>query len=497
MRNLSVLGAGLLALGCSASANEFPDSEPVFTPCRIGATSTAVAAECTSIDVPFTHNLTLPGSSTTDKPSPESISLAIAKIPARTNPAADDPITLLAGGPGQSAQDSWPQIKAAFYPLLGKRDVYLIDQRGTGKSHRLDCPASPAKLKLDINLAEIGREAATCYAAQPVPTQWFTTSVAVRDLDYVRSALGIKVWNLYGVSYGTRVALHYLRHYPEHTRRVIIDAVVAPQKPIGPEIPVDAQNSLNALLDRCQDDQFCAEAFPDLTKKTEGLFRSLKRRPRTVQFENISRGSLDSMTLNDKHLAAIVRLLSYSSYGTAILPSMLYDAATNGNLAPFARQTAIQLEQLSDTLANGMHAAVICTEDAPFIDSLASGDGSAGTYLGNDLVDAILATCNEWPTGVKDKDFHAPVISDVPVLALSGAVDPITPPAYAEQAIESLTNATHIVNPHQGHTQAPLGCIPTVMMQFIDNEDADDLNLTCLERLSPPAIFIDANGPAP
>ncbi|MEM7257563.1 MAG: alpha/beta fold hydrolase, partial [Pseudomonadota bacterium] len=317
------------------------------------------------------------------------------------------------------------------------------------------------------------------------------------DLDTVRDALGVAQWNLYGVSYGTRVAQHYLRRFPEHTRSVILDAVVAPQKPIGPEIPVHSQAALDALFERCAGDEGCNDAFPDLPEKTYALFESLKDDTRTVQYENVALGTVDTMQFNDQHLAATVRLLSYSSYGTAILPSMLHDAATNNNLAPFARQSAMQINQVGGALATGMHAAVICTEDAPTLDATADFSALANTYLGGFIVDAMLASCDQWPMGVIDSDFHEPVSSQVPVLALSGAVDPITPPAYADLAIESLTNARHIINPHQGHTQAPLGCMPSVMSQFIDTANPRDLHLECLERLSPPALFVDANGPLP
>ena len=512
MRPLSTISLAFALLSSASYADTSP-ALTEFTPCRIGIAPTTLPAECASITVPFTYGLTeglqsqkvsgkLSGNvnEPTDpdtKKAPDVITLSIAKIAARSHQAAADPLTLLAGGPGQSATDSWPQLHAAFYPTLANRDIYLIDQRGTGNSVRMNCPQTHASQELTLDLDKVRNTSLECYNDQEHPTQWFTTSVAVRDLNTVREALGIANWNLYGVSYGTRVALHYLRRYPEHTRSVILDAVVAPQKPIGPELSLHSQQALDALFARCANDTGCAEAFPDLAAKTKALFASLKESPRTIQYENISLGALDSIEFNDQHLASTVRLLSYSSYGTAILPSMLYDAATNDNLAPFARQTAIQLGQLGGSLATGMHAAVICTEDAPYINTINDRDQLAQTYLGDSVIDSMQASCEPWPRGIIDKDFHEPVVSDTPVLALSGAVDPITPPSYAELAIESLSNARHIVNPDQGHTQAPLGCMPIIMSQFIDTITPAELDLDCLERLAPPALFIDANGPLP
>jgi len=450
-----------------------------FTPCRIGIAPSTVAAECATIALP------------------EVMSLSVARLAARAKQPAQDPITLIAGGPGQGAQDSWPQLAAAFYAAQANREVYLIDQRGTGNSGAMVCPTAPAGTDFNMDLEEVKNAAQTCYERQDLPTQWFTTSVAVRDLDAVREALGIKQWNLYGVSYGSRVALHYLKRFPEHTRSVILDAVVPPEKPIGPELPIHAQQSLEALFDRCAADAGCNTAFSNLSDNTEALFKSLKTEPRRVRFENLSKGTLDTMTFTDQHLAMSVRLLSYSAYGTAILPSMLNDAAVNNNLAPFARQIALQESQIGGSMATGMHAAVICTEDAPFIDPSLDRSALQDTFLGDYVVDAMIASCSAWPAGVIDDDFRQAVSGDTPVLALSGEVDPITPPIYGDSAIRELDNAFHIINAHQSHTQAPLGCMPSILSQFIETIDPKNLNLECLERLAPPALFIDANGPLP
>ena len=466
----------------------------------------SVAAECADITVSFTHALSFnTGAGYSEsvateqqrKETPPSLTLSIAKIPARANQPAADPVTLLAGGPGQSATDSWPQIQAAFYPILANRDVYLIDQRGTGNSAPMNCDTPQTDDALSMDPEAVRQSAMQCYEQQTLATEWFTTSVAVRDLDAVRQALGIEQWNIYGVSYGTRVAQHYLRRFPEHTRSVILDAVVAPQKPLGPEVPLYAQEALDALFLRCENNTGCSEAFPKLKEKTNALFAALNANSIDVQFENVARGKLESMEFTSQHLASTVRLLSYSSYGNAILPSMLYDAAHNNNLSPFARQTTMLTSQLGGSIAAGMHAAVFCTEDAPRIDTTVDRQALAKTYLGDSLIDITEANCDPWPAGVIDDDFHQPVVSDIPVLALSGAVDPITPPAYAEFALQSLSNSRHIINPHQGHTQAPLGCMPNIMSQFIESTDPDQLNVECLERLKPPALFINANGPLP
>jgi len=189
--------------------------------------------------------------------------------------------------------------------------------------------------------------------------------------------------------------------------------------------------------------------------------------------------------------------MSYSSYGTAILPSMLYDAINNRNFASLARQTQLQISGLDQAMASGMHRAIVCTEDAPFISADLDRAELERTYLGAQLLDALSASCVGWDQGYLDADFKEPVKSDKPVLVLSGSDDPITPPSYGEQIVSHLPNSLHIVNENQGHMQAGLGCMPLLMAEFINIASTSDLPVSCLERLRAPAFFVDANGPLP
>lgn len=382
------------------------------------------------------------------------------------------------------------------------RDVVLIDQRGTGDSTPLDCPDDAGSTNLDNGLgletdpAEIARLSALCLDALEVDPRLFTTSVAVQDMENVRQQLGISQWNLYGISYGTRVAAHYLRRYPDSVRTMILDAVVPPQVALGPEIAEFAQQSLNNIFTRCAADEGCFKAFGNLMEPTLELLAELEENPRTITYEDITTGQLATREFTRDHLAVTLRLLSYSSQTAAILPSMLHDAIENDNLAPMARQSDMQSSSLGNSLSTGMHHAVICTEDVPFFDSTTT-DSSVTSYMGNELLDSIVATCKPWSMGRMDDDFKQPLTSDKPTLILSGEADPITPPVYGEQVASTLPNSKHIVNEAQGHMQAAFGCMPVLMAQFINTVDAKTLNTDCLERLRATPFFVDANGPLP
>ncbi len=457
-----------------------------FSRCSIGDGASLLPALCGELTVPLDPS----------NPSGETLTLTIAKVPARTNKPQSDPFTLIAGGPGQSATESFPPVAAAFRHILLERDIYLIDQRGTGESHKLTCENDDSSL-FEFDPELISQQAKECRESLPYDHRFFTTSVAVQDMELVRKALGIEQWNIYGVSYGSRVALHYLRRFPDQVRTLILDAVVAPEVALGPEIAVMAERALDAMFARCENDNSCNEAFPGLATKANALISSLKKESRPVQYEDLNSGQLRTLDFDHQHLAVTLRLMSYSAYGNAILPSMLFDASENNNLAPFARQAELQVRSIGNSIANGMHQAVVCTEDEPFTDIDDGREQSTDTYLGADLIDAFKISCEQWEAGVIDDDFKQAVESTVPTLLLSGSADPITPPEYAERAMAKLANAKHIVNEHQGHMQAASGCMPSILAQFIKLGDVKQLDTACLKRLTAPPFFIDANGPKP
>ena len=475
-----------------ASTGQDSSNTIAFEDCKIGIAPQQLNAKCTKLTVPLNPK----------EPNAGTIDLSIAKLEARRFSGHQDALTFLAGGPGQSAIETFPSVAFAFRHIQADRDVILIDQRGTGDSQRLDCQNEDKNTTLDSPVhapddpEQIAAEAADCLAELPADPAFFTTSVAVQDLELVRERLGVSQWNLYGISYGTRVAAHYARRYPESVRSMIVDAVVPPQIALGPDIASLAQDTLTDIFTRCEADAGCNDAIGNLTNATIELVNELKQTPRTIVFEDIATGESTTREFTHHDLALTLRLMSYSAQTAAILPSMLFQAIENNNLAPLARQANRLGNSLSASLASGMHHAIVCTEDVPFFET-AGQTPTEPSYLGADVVGAISATCEQWPAGVIDDDFKAPLTTDTPSLILSGAADPITPPAYGDMLANTLTNAKHIVNPAQGHMQAPLGCVPILMAQFVETVQPDELDTHCLERLRPTAFFVDANGPLP
>lgn len=474
----------LLAVACACRAAPALDEAG----CRLETDGApAVFAECSHLTVPEDP----------DAPDGATVSLFVARVPALTAAPARDPLVLIAGGPGQSTVDFYLQLKAAFDPARRDRDIILLDQRGTGRSADGYACEAPDDVELPTaGSAEIDTLVQQCLGSLERDPRFLTTSVAVRDLERLRASLGAEQWNLYGVSYGTRVAQHYLRRYPNRVRAVILDGVVPPDRVLGPDTARNAQAALDGIFARCAADTACAERFGDLSAKFAQVRADVAAGPIELNMADPESGRLGTSRFSEPKLEAAVRLMSYSAPTVALLP-LVIDLAADGNYRPLAAQAELLAGSLSGTLSFAMQNSVICTEDFPLFGSDADDSGE-GTYLGTTIVDALRRICARWPRGPLDDDFAQPVRSDRPVLLLSGQYDPATPPAYAEHVVATgLTNAIHLIGPGQGHGQAAVGCVPQLMRDFLAAPGPSSVDGACLEAEPPTPFFLSLQGPAP
>ncbi|MDZ7645261.1 MAG: alpha/beta hydrolase [Woeseiaceae bacterium] len=425
------------------------------------------------------------------------IDLSVAIVPALSLEPRPDPFVPIAGGPGQASTEFYASQAAAFEEIRRTRDIVLLDQRGTGQSSALECPVDEEMLAGEFSPGETLAATRECLDSLPHDPRYFTTSVAVTDLEALRAELGYDRFNLYGVSYGSRVAQHYARRYPAATRSVILDGVVPPQLALGPGIALEAQRALDAIFARCAESAACHERFPDLPGDFATLQERLAGGRIDVDLENPVTGAPEQVAFGRDELAGAVRLLSYHPSTMALIPLLVHEAA-RGNLAPLAAQYLSTTGQMADALSIGMHNAVVCTEDVPFIDVGSEGRAALGeTYIGPIMLEALETICSAWPAGVRDRGFREPLATDLPVLLLSGDADPVTPPAYAERAAVELGNAAHLIGRNQGHGMAPRGCVPDIMADFVREASPASLDTACLERLFAMPFFLNFSGPAP
>jgi len=429
------------------------------------------------------------------------IDLRVAVVPALNRRTKAAPLFVLAGGPGQAATDLYASTASAFARVNRNHDIVLVDQRGTGRSAPLSCnyPDDWQSDWRDVaeEMPRLRQATLTCLAKFGDRVRYYTSSVAVGDLDEVRAALGYARIDLYASSYGTRVAELYMRRYPQWTHAVVLDGVTYPEQAIGPDTPSDGERALNLIVARCEGTRDCAAAYPRLRQDLDALRRRFGPEKQPLTLSDPSGGLALQIEFNRGMLNAALRFLSYNATEASLLPTLLHQGAI-GNLAPLASQTIMMARQIGGQLASGMQNTVICSEDEPlFAGSNIDRQRIAQTYQGSDQLDALAEICKVWPRGPVDPDLHTPLHSDVPTLLLSGDADPVTPPDDAVRAASGLRHHRNLVLAGQGHGQVATGCVPTLMASFLDNPVPETLDAGCLEQHHPAPFFVGLSGPSP
>ena len=418
-------------------------------------------------------------------PASRQIDIRIAVVEAISRSPEPDPLFLLVGGPGQSAIETYPAISSTLFRIHEKRDIVLVDQRGTGASNPLRCLNTEEEIAED---AEVIARLKDCPKKLDADLRFYTTDIAMQDLDHVRALLGYETINLYGTSYGTRAALVYLKMYPEHVRSVVLDAVVDPSFIMYQDAAQDGQQALELFFKRCEADEACSSTYPDLRSEFEVLSDALKEQPVEVTLPHPITGKPLEFTVTHDALANIVFNTLYVPDLVAMLPLAIHLAYTEANYAPLITQAYM----VDAGIYDGMFYAVACTEDAPFL-ALTNDEevlfGSSAQYFAD--------VCEAWPQSEPAQVLREPVVSDVPVLMFSGAADPITPPWHAEKLAGSLSNSLHLVFDAMGHGNASTECGTRIMKSFIESGSVEGLDTACVEQVEPPPFFVDFNGPQP
>jgi pimeloyl-ACP methyl ester carboxylesterase len=430
------------------------------------------------------------------RPDGATIDLSVAVVPALNRQAAAAPLFLLAGGPGQGATAMYASYAAAFARVNRNHDIVLVDQRGTGSSTPLSCDYPDDWQAPDDPMQALRQATLACLRKYGDRVRFYTSSAAVADLAAVREALGYPLIDLYGVSYGTRVAELYMRRYPKSVYAVILDGVTYPEQAIGPETPLDGQRALDLIVRRCAESPDCAKAYPTLRQDLAGLLLQFGPQKSPLSIDDPNDDLPLKIEFNRGMLDASLRFLSYNSTQASLLPTLIHRGA-QGALGPLAAQTIMTARQVADQLASGMQNTVICSEDVPFFSADIDRAAISRTYQGMEQLDAFVEICKLWPRGAVDADLHSPLRSDIPTLLLSGEADPVTPPADAERAARGLAHHRHLVLSGEGHGQVATGCVPKLMAEFLDTAAAERLDAACLERHTPAPFFISMTGPAP
>ncbi len=429
-----------------------------------------------------------------DDPDGVTIPLKIVVLPATEPGGAPDPLFILAGGPGQAATDLAVLFSGVLGEIRQRRDVVFVDQRGTGERGPLTCDLLEGQLAFadSVPLEVTEEDWRACLAAIEARPDFYTTPVAMDDLEEVRRALGYGRINLWGGSYGTRAASVFLRRHPDSVRTAILDGVAPVDMQIPLHFPSDAQRALDQLTGACAADPDCAARFPGLASRIAELLDSLDHDPpRRFRVRHPRTGEWEEIPFPRETAAAVLRAALYSPTTSALAPLMV-ESALDGDFGPLL---TLADPAVGPDLSLGMFLSVLCAEDIPWVDREQAFEAAGGALFDTVAAEQLIEACSVWPRGELPAGYREPVRSDAPVLVLSGELDPVTPPRWGEHAAETLSNARHLVVPGAAHGTLAVGCVPDLIREFLDTVDPAGLDASCLDGLVRPRFWFTGTGP--
>jgi pimeloyl-ACP methyl ester carboxylesterase len=406
------------------------------------------------------------------QPEGRQIKLHFVVIPA-VNPGPHGAALFdLAGGPGLAATSG-----ADFFATIGRahrlnRDVVLIDQRGTGESSPLRCPELELASALEPMYPSEAVRRCRKTLARHADLSQYNTRNTVADLEAVRTALGYAQVDLIGISYGTRLALAYIDEHPERVRAAVLFGVV----PADAKMPLwharQAQRTLDQLFEDCEQDPRCRESYPGLRDRWNRVLRN-------SAFDGPAREAFRTLLLNAESQRRL---------------PLLIDQMAGGDFESFRGRFA----RTAGSLAGGLYLSVVCSEDTHAITSDERRVETHGSFLGTYRVDQQSAACTEWNVPPVTLTYGT-AKRDVPVLAILGDRDYVTPSEWAGRVLARSPRSRVVVVPKLGHMpdglEAP-ECFDSMILSFFGRGDVSDVDASCVAAMKPPPFAPPVRGTA-
>ncbi|WP_456599500.1 alpha/beta hydrolase [Blastococcus sp. SYSU DS0616] len=507
-RRAALLLVPLLAVGACTSSGDDDAAG--------GDTSPTTAAEvemgACEFDVPAGVEIdcgTLPVPADRDDPGSGEIQLAFGIVRSDSASPADDPVVYLSGGPGQSTLELVPQGFGQLYePLTANRDLVLVDQRGTGLTEpSLACDEYSSWVQeslgsdlppeeLEAQAVESLEECRQRLVDEGIDFADYNSAASAADLEDLRVALGYDEWNLYGISYGTRLAQTVMRDHPDGIRSVVLDAAYPIDADLYEETPGNAVRAMEALFATCADDAGCAAQYPELEQTFQGLVDELNAAPAPITVVDPTNGQRIEDELDGDSL---VGFLFQTLYSTELVPHLpeIIAAADDGEFGTIGLLLGALSQQL-ELVSIGQQLAVQCQEEVAF----AAEEEVAAAAAEHPLVEGffegaptlgpgVFDVCASWDAGEPGAGANESVASDIPALVLAGDLDPITPPRWGEEIAAELSNSVFVRFPFTGHGAVPShDCAVQIAEEFLDDPRSEPAT-DCVDDIEPPAFTAD------
>jgi pimeloyl-ACP methyl ester carboxylesterase len=419
-----------------------------------------------------------------DDPASGTVRVRVAVYRSPESDRKPDPIVLLSGGPGGSALD-WGAT-AMTGAGWSDRDFIVLDQRGTGVSTpSLNCPEIEA-----VGIQELSTRPTEADGAPPtteaavracrdrliaagIDLRDYHSAIVADDLQDLRGLLGYTAWNLYGVSYGSRLALTVLRDHPAGVRSVILDSPAPPSVDLEASLPPAIVASLSNVFAQCAASAACAAAHPKLESRFWALTEHLTTSP--MRFMSTTPVGDLSIVVDGAGVIAVSSLAFYDREFLRDLP---------GKIERIERDPAVLWEVSGDAtivtdqaIAEGVELSTLCSEERPYTSIAAVREAVAGlrpsvrTFA---LARAayVLELCKLWDVPTLPGENEA-VTSAVPTLIVSGGLDAVTPPSFSETAAATLSRAQRFVIPNEvHHLLGSSDCAEKLMAGFLADPTA-------------------------
>jgi len=416
--------------------------------------------------------------------SPEGdVALSVLVAPA-VNAGGSEPLYLLAGGPGQAASDL-ARLLNPLRKLNRGRDIVMVDRRGGGRSDAFDCGLGA---DTPSSIERFTAQMAACYIGAGQRPLTINSRQTVDDLETVRQSLGHGRISLWGGSWGTRTALLYQQWYPESLQSLVLDGVAPIETPVFLAASA-AESALQQLEQACSQDPICA-GFGDWRSQLDALLDNWSE-AQARSFPDPFTGRAVEEPVETWMLAGAVRTALYDPAAAAQLPFAVTEA-NRGNYAPLSGILGL-FADMEGGMSMGLTLSVACAEEMNRIDAGDIARDSADTFIGDMFIRIFVEGCKVWP--VPPRPYDKPEPRAHPVLLISGTADPITPPQYADEQLAYLPNQQHLVVQGGGHINSARGCVPDLILQFLD-QPGTPLDDRCLADIRRPPFTAGAFGPA-
>ena len=388
-----------------------------------------------------------------DDPNTNLIDVAFVRFKS-TSENPGPPIIYLAGGPGGSGISAASGVRFPIFSALREfGDVIALDQRGTGRSKpNLVCPDNldltfdePTGEDYFIHVAQAhARSCAAYWSDHGVDLSAYNTVESADDLNDLRIALGAEKMTLWGISYGTHLALATIKRHGAHIDRVLLHGVEGLHQTL--KIPFETEQGFDALDSMVSQDATLSAMIPSLTALMRHVMDQLEKEPVTVEVSHPATGEVVSATVGKFHLQVVTTFMLQNRQRMSLLP-LFYLGMSQGNYDMLAQSSL----ELARQPISAMTFAMDCASGVSDTRMATIRAQQDDALLGRGLDFLVPDVCSAWGIPDLGSDYRSPTQSTIPALFISGALDFRTPPRNADEASAGFPNSDHLMIEGAGH----------------------------------------------